>query len=160
MSYPEVLLLHHFRIKMTKMNIFRAADQTWGSSVEILYLYTISHLLTYEKPHIKTISIVGHSDHHTDIVIELALKFDAICIYICTYSRNYHIRLLWSSNRYHDWIPTEIWCHLCTHSRNYHIRLVRSSNRYHCIRNLLEKPHLVIPIISMCAKKPKPANSR
>jgi len=113
------------------MNIFRAADQTWGSSVEILYPYTISHLLTYEKPHMKTISIVGHSDHHTDIVIELALKFDAICIYICTYSRNYHIRLLWSSNRYHDWILTDIWCHLCTYSRNYHIKLVWSSNRYH-----------------------------
>ena len=30
--------------------------------------------------------------------------------YGCTYpnSRNYHIRLLQSQNRYHDWIPTEI----------------------------------------------------
>ena len=115
MSYPEVLLLLHFRTKMTKMNIFRAADQIWGSSVENLYPYTILHLLTYEKPHIKTISILGHSDHHTDIVIELALKFDVICIYICTHWRNYQIRLLWSLNRYHDWIRTEIWWHLHIH---------------------------------------------
>ena len=115
MSYPEVLLLLHFRTKMTKMNIFRAADQIWGSSVENLYPYTILHLLTYEKPHIKTISILGHSDHHTDIVIELALKFDAICIYICTHWRNYHMRLLWSLNRYRDWIHTEIWWHLHIH---------------------------------------------
>jgi hypothetical protein len=48
-------------------------------------------------------------------VIELALKFDAICIYICTHSRNYHIRLLWSPNRYHNWIHTEIGCNLNTH---------------------------------------------
>ena len=112
-------------------------------------------------------------------MIELALKFDAISIYICTCSRNYHIRLVWSSNGYHDWIPTEtwchlctcsrnyhirlvwslneshdwipteIWCHLCTRSRNYHIRLVHSPNRYHRIWNLLKKPHLVIPIISI-----------
>ena len=94
MSYLEVLLLLHFRTKMTKMNIFRAADQIWGSSVENLYPYTILHLLTYEKPHIKIISILGYSDHRTDIVIDLALKFDAIFIYICPNSKNYHIRLL------------------------------------------------------------------
>ena len=97
MSYPEVLLLLHSRTKMTKMNIFRAANQTWGSSVEILYPYTISHFLTYEKPHMKTISIVGHSDHHTDIVIELALKFDA---FVYTYVLIPEITILgWSDHQ-------------------------------------------------------------
>ena len=54
------------------------------------------------------ITILGHSDHKTGIMIKFALKFDAICMYICPDSRNYHIRLLQSQNRYHDWIPTEI----------------------------------------------------
>ena len=139
---------------------------------------------------ISEITILSYSDHQTDLAIEFTQKFDAISMYIhtrcrnyhirlvwssngyhcwipneiwchlCTCSRNYHIRLVQSANRYHNWIPTEIWCHLRTRSRNYHIRLVWSPNRYHHIWNLLKKLHLVIPIISMCAKKPKPANSR
>src|SRR6267378_1412943 len=49
---------------------------------------------------IPEITILGHSDHITGITIEFALKFDAICMYICPDSRNYHIRLLQSQNRY------------------------------------------------------------
>src|SRR5882762_8509568 len=49
---------------------------------------------------IPEITILGHSDHKTGITIEFALKFDAICMYICPDSRNYHIRLLQSQNRY------------------------------------------------------------
>jgi len=44
--------------------------------------------------------MLGISDHKTGITIEFALKFDAICMYICPNSRNYHIRLLQSQNRY------------------------------------------------------------
>ena len=69
---------------------------------------------------ISEITILGYSDHQIDIMIEFTLKFDAIFIYICTCSRNYHIRLVWSPNRYHSWIPTEIWC-------NFYIQLLMSS---------------------------------
>ena len=43
---------------------------------------------------ISEITILGYSDHQIDIIIEFALKFDAIFMYICTCSRNYHIRLV------------------------------------------------------------------
>ena len=49
---------------------------------------------------IPEITILGHSDHKTGITIEFTLKFDAICMYICPKSRNDHIRLLQSQNRY------------------------------------------------------------
>ena len=106
---------------MTQMDIFRAANRTWDSSVENLYPYTILHLLTYEKPHIKTISILGHSDHHTGIVIELALLFAYTYILIpeitilgCS-DHQTDIRLVWSPNGYCDWIQTEIWCNFHIH---------------------------------------------
>jgi hypothetical protein len=51
---------------------------------------------------IPEITILGHSDPKMGITIEFLLKFDAICMYICPNSRNYHIRLLQSQNRYHD----------------------------------------------------------
>src|SRR5882762_3626434 len=57
---------------------------------------------------IPEITILGHSDPKMGITIEFLLKFDAICMYICPNSRNYHIWLLQSQNRYHDRIPTEI----------------------------------------------------
>ena len=45
---------------------------------------------------IPEITILGHCDPKMGITIEFALKFDAICMYICPDSRNYHIRLLQS----------------------------------------------------------------
>jgi len=43
---------------------------------------------------IPEITILGHSDPKMHITIEFTLKFDAICMYICPDSRNYHIRSL------------------------------------------------------------------
>ena len=43
---------------------------------------------------IPEITILGHSDPQMGITIEFVLKFDAICMYICSDSRNYHIRSL------------------------------------------------------------------
>jgi len=40
---------------------------------------------------IPEITILGHSDPKMHITIEFMLKFDAICMYICPDSRNYHI---------------------------------------------------------------------
>ena len=49
---------------------------------------------------IPEITILGYSNPQMGIMIEFPLKFDAICMYICPNSRNYHIRLLQSQNRY------------------------------------------------------------
>ena len=57
---------------------------------------------------IPEITILGHSDPKMGITIEFALKFDAICMYICPDSRNYHIRLLQSQNRYLSSLTMEL----------------------------------------------------
>ena len=91
-SIPEITILGH-------------SDPKWVSQLNLcwnLMQYACTYILIPE------ITILGHSDHQTGIMIEFTLKFDAICMYICPDSRNYHIRLLQSQNRYHDWIPTEI----------------------------------------------------
>src|ERR1700676_2593298 len=64
--------------------------------------YTCTYVLIPE------ITILGHSDHKTGITIEFALKLDAICMYICPDSRNYHIRLLQSQNRYLSSLTMEL----------------------------------------------------
>jgi hypothetical protein len=57
---------------------------------------------------IPEITILGHSDPKMHITIEFALKLDAICMYICPDSRNYHIRLLQSQNRYLSSLTMEL----------------------------------------------------
>src|SRR6202790_4811021 len=57
---------------------------------------------------IPEITILDHSDHKTGITIEFTLKLDAICMYICPDSRNYHIRLLQSQNRYLSSLTMEL----------------------------------------------------
>ena len=68
------------------------------------------------------------------ITIEFALKFDAICMYICSDSRNDHIRLLWSQMGITIEFTLKfdaICMYICPNSRNYYIRLLQSQNRYH-----------------------------
>jgi len=48
----------------------------------------------YKYVLIPAITIIGHSKHKMGIMIEFGLKSDAICIYICPNSMNYHIRSL------------------------------------------------------------------
>ena len=148
MSYPEVLLLLHFRIKWQKwiyselqikhevallkfyiliqFHIFwHMRNHTWKSfpywvtliTTQILWLNLHWNLMLFVYTYvlIPEITILGCSNHQTDITIELALKSDAISIYICTCFRNYHIKLVWSSNGCCHWIHTEIWCHFHIH---------------------------------------------
>jgi len=53
-------------------------------------------LMQYAYIHnpIPEITILDHSDPKMHMTIEFMLKFDAICMYICPDSRNYHIRSL------------------------------------------------------------------
>src|SRR6267378_4091810 len=57
---------------------------------------------------IPEITILGHSDPKMHITIEFTLKLDAICMYICPDSRNYHIRSLQSQNRYLSSLTMEL----------------------------------------------------